>query len=151
VIATESSPLSVLYERDETAWLEIMAGLAEDGRFEEMDFPNLGEFLAAMAKRDRREVFSRLVVLLRHQLKWDYQPDARSGSWRRSILEQRRELRVLLESGTLSNHAVAVLADAYASARKEAAAETSLPRETFPSECPWDLDRLLADDDEAAD
>jgi hypothetical protein len=103
-----------------------------------------------MAKRDRREVYSRLVVLLTHLLKWQYQPDQRTGSWRGTILEQQRELRLLLESGTLRNHALASLAGAYADARKQAAAETDLARGTFPLESPWDLDGALAEQSEGA-
>ena len=143
-------PLSVLYERDETAWLEVMSNLAAEGRYAEMDHPNLSEYLADMAKRDRREVSSLLVVLLTHLLKWEHQPDHRSGSWQGTIFEQRRELRKLLESGTLYNHAISVLAEAYADARKQAAAETTLPRGTFPIECSWDLESLLADEEEDA-
>src|SRR5271170_5375127 len=123
--------LSVLYEQDETAWLEMMSALAARGRYTEMDYTHLAEYLTDMAKRDRREVFSRLVVLLSHLLKWANQPDRRSGSWRGTILEQQRELRQLLESGTLRSHAAAVFADAYADARKQAAAETGLPRAIF--------------------
>ncbi len=144
---TEPLALAVLFERDETAWLEAMSSLAADGRYAEMDHANLSEYLADMAKRDRREVASRLATLLIHLLKWEHQPERRSGSWEGTILEQRRELRKLLESGTLHNHAVAVLAEAYADARKQAAAETGLPRATFPAECPWDLDGLLADEE----
>ncbi len=151
MITTERLPLNVLFERDETAWLEIMAHLAAEGRYAEMDHPNLSEYLSDMAKRDRREVASRLVTLLTHLLKWEYQPDQRSGSWRGTILEQRRELGKLLESATLHNHALSVLAEAYADARKQAAAGTELPRETFPLESRWDLESLLADDDEGAD
>jgi hypothetical protein len=134
-----------LYEQDETAWLEIMSALAAAGRYTDMDYSNLSEYLADMAKRDRREVFSRLVTLMCHLLKWEYQSDHRSGSWQGTILEQQRELRQLLESGTLHNHAVAVLAQAYAEARKQAAAETGLGRDTFPVECAWDVEALLAD------
>lgn len=147
---TVTAPLSVLYERDETAWLEIMSNLAAEGRYAEMDHPNLSEYLADMAKRDRREVSSRLIILLTHLLKWEHQPDHRSGSWQGTILEQRRELRQLLSSGTLYNHATSVFADAYADARKQVAAETTLPRGTFPAECGWDLESLLADEDEDA-
>ena len=150
MITTERLPLSVLFERDETAWLEVMARLAAEGRYAEMDHLNLSEYLSDMAKRDRREVSSRLVTLLTHVLKWEHQPDHRSGTWQGTILEQRRELRKLLESGTLHNHALSVLAEAYADARKQAAAETELPRETFPLEPRWDLASLLADDDEDA-
>lgn len=141
-------PLSVLYERDETAWLEVMSNLAAEGRYTEMDYPNLSEYLADMAKRDWREVSSRLVVLLTHLLKWEHQPDHRSGSWQGTILEQRRELRKLLESGTLYTHAISVLAEAYAEARKQAAAESTLPRGTFPIECGSNLEGLLSDEEE---
>ena len=61
----EGMALSLLYEQDETAWLEAMSALAASGRYEQMDHPHLSEYLADMSNRDRREVFSRLVVLLR--------------------------------------------------------------------------------------
>jgi len=143
----EAFALSVLYEQDETAWLESMAALAAEGRFAQLDLPNLAEYLADMAKRDRREVFSRLVVLLAHLLKWDYHPQGRCGSWRGAIREQRRELRQLLESGTLRNHAAAVLAEAYAEARRQAADETELDPNVFPSENPWPLDEVIGEQD----
>ncbi|HEX3149175.1 MAG TPA: DUF29 domain-containing protein [Gemmataceae bacterium] len=144
---TELLSLNTLYEQDETAWLEAMSELAAEGRFAEMDHVNLSEYLADMAKRDRREVSSRLVLLLTHLLKWEHQSDYRTGSWQGTILEQRRELRKLLDSGTLYNHALAVLPEAYADARKQAAAETTLPRATFPADCAWDLESLVADDE----
>jgi hypothetical protein len=143
----EVRKLETLYERDETAWLEAMAALAAAGRYAEMDYPNLSEYLADMAKRDRREVFSRLVVLLAHLLKWEQQPDRRGGSWRGTIREQRRELRQLLESGTLRNHAAAVLADAYAEARRQAADETELDLTVFPADNPWGLEEILGQPD----
>src|ERR1700733_1614660 len=141
---------TALYDVDETAWLEETADLIRQGRLDAVELDSLVEFLTDMARRDRREVFSRLVVLLSHLLKWEYQPDGRSGSWRGTILEQQRELRQLLESGTLRNHANAVFADAYADARKQAAAETGLAGVTFPEECAWDLAGALADRDEDA-
>lgn len=144
----EALDLSVLYEQDETAWLEAMSALAAGGRCAEMDCKHLSEYLADMARRDRREVFSRLVVLLSHRLKWEHQPERRSGSWRGTMREQRRELRQLLESGTLRNHAEAVLADAYAEARRQAADETELSVDVFPAENARGLDELLAEPDE---
>jgi hypothetical protein len=140
--------LATLYELDETAWLEQTAELVRSRRFDQLDPGTLAEYLADMARRDRRVVFSRLVVLLAQMLKWEHQPERRSGVWQATILEQQRELRQLLESGTLRNHALAVLADAYADARKQAAAETGLARGTFPEEPAWDLDAALADQGE---
>lgn len=146
MIQQAAAVLSDLYEADETAWLEAMAELIEAGRWGDLDYPHLAEYLADMAKRDRREVESRLVVLIAHVLKWLHQPDHRSRSWRGTIIEQRQELQRHAGRGVLRNHAEAVLADAYADAVERAAAETGLPPTAFPAECPYSLDQLLAPD-----
>lgn len=142
--ATET--MSHLYESDETAWLEAMAELILHGRFDELDYPHLGEYLTDMARRERREVKSRLTTVLMHVLKWVHQPEQRSRSWRGTIIEQRQELALHAESGVLRNHAEATLADAYTKAVERAAGETGLPAECFPSECPYTLDQLLSPD-----
>ena len=141
---TASKALADLYESDETAWLEAMAQLVAQRRTSELDYEHLGEYLCDMACRDRREVTGRLVNLLSHLLKWDFQPDRQTGSWRASILEQRRELRVLLESGTLRDHSEVVLDSAYQDACEQARVETGFPAETFPGTCPFSIDELLA-------
>ena len=141
--AIKAVKLDGLYESDETAWLEAMSTLAGARRFAEMDTRNLSEYLAAMAKRDRREVLSRLIVLLTHLIKWECQQDRRTGSWRATIREQRRQLREILESGTLRNHAAAVLLGAYDAARRLAADETELDVDTFPVDNPWGLDEIV--------
>jgi hypothetical protein len=135
--------LPALYERDETAWVEAMAELARLGRAEDLDLPHLAEYLSDMARRDRREVESRLVVLLAHLLKWDHQPDHRSRSWRASVIEQRQELNRLASRGVLRNHAEAILAEVYPEAVERAAADTGLPLDRFPAECPYTVDQLL--------
>lgn len=77
----QALPPRVLYERDETAWLETMAELIRLGRLDEVDYPSLAEYLTDMARRDRREVESRLTLLIAHALKWAHQPDRQaSGS-----------------------------------------------------------------------
>src|SRR5436853_1875141 len=100
--------LTDLYEADETAWLEAMAKLIRAKRYRALDYRHLREYLSDMAKRDRREVQSRLRVLLAHVLKWIYQPEIRSGSWRATILTQSRDLADLLEAGSLRRHAQAI-------------------------------------------
>ena len=138
--------LSQLYETDETAWLDEMAELIQQGRRDELDYPHLAEYLSDMARRDRREVESRLTTLLTHLLKWMYQPDHRSRSWRGTIIEQRQELERHAASGVLRNHAEAVLADCYAKAVVRATAETGIAAESFPSACPYTLEQLLSPD-----
>ncbi len=141
--ATDVKP-DVLYERDETAWLEAMSELIRRGRLDEVDYPNLAEYLADMARRDRREVASRLAVLIAHLLKWRRQPDRRSGSWRVTVEVQRQELADLLESGVLRSHAGEILGKAYANGVRQAAAETGQPETTFPAGCPYTLDDVLS-------
>ncbi len=138
--------LAALYGTDETAWLDATAELVRLGRLGEVDAGTLAEYLADMARRDRREVESRLAVLLTHVLKWAHQPDRRSGSWRATVIEQRQELDGLVGRGVLRNHAEAVLADAYLKAVERSAAETGLPPDRFPAACPHTLDELLATD-----
>jgi hypothetical protein len=146
MIRTESlTNLSDLYHTDETAWLEQMAALAAAGETSSMDLKNLSEYLSDMARRDKREVVRRLVVLLTHLLKWEHQPEKRSRSWELTIQEQREELAELLESGVLRNHARQQLDKAYRRAVRRTAVESELAEETFPGECPYTLEQALGE------
>lgn len=135
-----------LYEQDETAWLEQTSALVGQQRWSEIDCASLSEYLCDMAKRDRREVMSRLVTLLAHLLKWDHQPGQRTNSWRGTILTQHQELEDLLDSKTLRNHAEQVYERAYQKAVKQAAAETGLEEANFPAHPVWSLDQILTTD-----
>lgn len=146
MIQQAAAGLAELYEADETAWLDAMAELIQQGRWNDLDYPHLREYLVDMSKRDRREVESRLAVLITHLLKWVYQPDQRSRGWRSTIVEQRQELLRLAGRGVLRNHAEAVLVEMYAEAVERAIAETGLAFETFPGECPYSLEELLSSD-----
>jgi len=136
-----------LFVEDETGWLEMTAQLVAEGRFQELDWDNLREYLSDMARRDRREAANRLLVLLVHLLKWKAQPDHRSRSWELTIFRQRAELRDLLESRTLRNHVEEILAQRFNRAIKEASLETGLPESSFPSTLTRSLDELLRDGD----
>jgi len=142
-MVTKLQQLSDLYTTDETAWLEATARLVAEGRFAEVDAANLIEYLTSMAIRDRREVKSRLTVLLIHLLKWYYQPDKRTPSWMETVRNERLELEQLLESGTLLNHAETVFTEVYGRARAEAVRETKLDAEVFPAGCPWTFEEVL--------
>jgi hypothetical protein len=135
--------LASLYLADETDWLDRMAALIREGRYEELDFAHLQEYLTDMANRDRKEVSSRLKVLLTHLLKWDYQPDARTRSWLLSILAQRDELETDVAGGVLRAHALVTLPKVYGKAVRNVVAETGLPESTFPSDCPYTLDDAM--------
>jgi hypothetical protein len=138
--------LSDLYLADETAWLETHAELIREGRIDELDSAHLAEYLDDTAKSHRRELKNRLVVLLLHLLKWEYQPERRVGGWKATILTQQGELADDARTGVLRNHAEEVLPEAYKRAVKVAEAETGLAADTFPADCPFTIEQLFADD-----
>ena len=144
-VATEES-LAALYLEDETAWLELMATLIRQRQLAGLDLANLANYLSDMAKRDRREVKSRLTTLLVHLLKWEFQKEKRSRSWRTTVLTQRQELGDLAATGVLRAHAESVLTESYANAVARAISETALPKTSFPDACPYTVEQLLAID-----
>jgi hypothetical protein len=135
--------LARLYLQDETAWLEQTAQLIRAGQFQKVDRKHLAEYLNDMAARDRREVKSRLITLMAHLLKLEFQDWMRTRSWEATILVQRHELQSLLESRTLRNHAEQILAEAYQKAVERATAETGLDEDRLPSSCPYTIEGLL--------
>jgi hypothetical protein len=95
---------------------------------------NLAEEIESLGKRDLRELESRMTVLLVHLLKWEYQNERRSRSWRSTIDEQRERIkRILADSPSLRPKLDARIEDLYRPAVIRAARETRIPRRTFPS------------------
>lgn len=129
------------YDRDFHAWSQEQADLLRVQRFAEIDVDHLIEELEAMGARERRELISRLKVLLAHLLKWQFQPQLRSRSWKATIKEQRLSLQDLLEE----NPSIEALLEqqaipkAYRLARLLAVKETNLDESTFPEDCPYSL------------
>src|SRR5271167_3634499 len=116
---------SVLYEEDFFAWTIEQARLLRAGDLSAVDAANIAEEIESMGRSDRRELQSRLVVLIVHLLKWRFQPSARSRSWSATIEEQRLQTeQVFAESPSLRPLAANMLSPAYAIARERAIAET---------------------------
>jgi hypothetical protein len=138
--------LPALYEADETAWLDVMAELIRERRLQELDYLNLQEYLSDMARRDRKEVTSRLRTLMTHVLRWIYEPEHRTRHGKACIVAQQHTLADEVENGVLREHAQAILPEAYADSVEQAVIETELPETTFPKECPWIVDELVARD-----
>ena len=80
---TTSSSVEKLHERDILVWASEQARLLEERRFDELDLANLIEEVNSVGGSDRREIESRLGVLILHLLKWRYQPGRRTPSWAR--------------------------------------------------------------------
>ena len=58
--------LSTLYRTDYCAWARRNAEMLRAGRYAELDVEHLLEELSDMGKSDRRELESRLMILLAH-------------------------------------------------------------------------------------
>ncbi len=138
-----------LYEQDFFQWTQTTAALIRAGKLQEIDPESVGEELESLGKRDKRELESRLEVLVRHLLKWRYQTDrpVRRQSWRSTIREQRRRLaRLLAQSPSLRPALAEALPEEYTHARQRASDETRLREDTFPHVCPWTAEQLLEAD-----
>jgi hypothetical protein len=133
------------YEVDYYRWTQDTAELIRQGRLNEADLEHVAEEIADMGKRDRREVRSRLVVLVMHLLKWQLQPGLREeSSWRATIMEQRRQLRLVLsDSPSLHQIPENELPLVYVDTVAGAIEETRLPPESFPAHCPYSAREIL--------
>lgn len=143
-------PTTTLYGTDFYAWARQQAQLLRTEELEKLDLPNLIEELEAMSLRERRELTSRLIILLMHLLKWQYQPTphgrAQPRSWLNTISTQRQKLELLLEdSPSLRREVAERLAYAYPRACLQASRETGLPPATFPTTCPYAVEQVLDD------
>ena len=143
-----AAPAQPLYETDFHAWSEEQAHAIREGRFEDLDIENVAEEIEDLGKGQRRELQSRLEVILLHLLKWAYQPKKRSRSWRNSIDEQRARVAILFRKNpSIKANFVEELSDAYELARRSAANEMGLePKEwqrKFPTKCPWSATKIL--------
>ncbi len=133
-----------LYDEDFAVWTAETARLLRAGRFDEVDIEHVAEEIEDMGKRDKRELYSRLTVLIADLLKWKWQPERKTRSWRSTIVTQRAELRRLFEqSPSLQAIVHDAVDDVYSDALDRATAETGLPGRTFPRKCPFTPDEIL--------
>ena len=133
-----------LYDKDFHAWLFQTADLLRQGRLAEIDAAHVAEELEDMGKRERRALESHVRNVTLHLLKWRYQSDKRTPSWRKSIRNGRLEIQALLkDSPSLTSQPAQMLANAYPAARADAVDETGLSEEAFPAQCPFTVEQVL--------
>lgn len=135
---------AIEHDKDYYAWTQQQAEFLRQRRFADLDIDYLSEELESMGASDRRELMSRLTVLLTHLLKWQYQPERRGTRWRLTITEQRRSIRRLLaDSPSLQPLLPGILVEEYRDARDDAIYETSLAKSRFPLDCPYSIEQVL--------
>ena len=134
------------YEEDFFLWTQRQAALIRAGQMDLVDWENVALEIETMGSRDRRELGTRLKILTARLLKWQFQPQKRSNSWRVTINDQRDEIEQLLdEDPSLRREIEALIGKRYRIARANAAGETGLGLRTFPSRCPYTADQILDD------
>ena len=141
-----------LYDTDFYLWTQRAAEEIRSGRLAADDLEHAADEIADMGKRDRRELQSRMMVLVVHLIKWAAQPHLREAStWLATINEQRTQIEGVLEqSPSLRAFLALDLPSIYAKAIKQAAIETRIPVGELKGELdsgePASADLLLSDD-----
>jgi len=142
-----------IYERDFYAWIRHNIELLKLGQFSKINTDILIDELESMAKRDKRELISHLIILLAHLLKLQFQlkqlseisQNFHGSSWKSTIIEQRMQIIEQLEMSPSLSLSEA-LEKAYPKAVELAHKETGLSKNNFPQICAYDLKQILDDD-----
>ena len=146
-----STVTKTLYETDFVEWADRTAELLRERKFEEVDLEHLIEEVEGLAGSDRREMRSQLERLLMHLIKQRIQPGREGSSWRTSVVDAQREIRLLLEdSPSLRQHLERILQQSYRASVKYALRETELNAKAkdlgLPETCPYAISDLLEGD-----
>ncbi len=135
-----------LYEKDVVRWAQEQARLLREGDFARLDIEHIADEIEDVGKAEQRELASRMAVLLAHLLKWRFQPQLRTKSWRDTIDIQRKSIARRIEA-TLSLKATLRdpewQDDIWLDALNAAIAETGLDRAVFPAAFPWPVEQAL--------
>jgi Domain of unknown function DUF29 len=131
------------YDKDVVLWSEEQARLLRAGRFAELDIQLLADEIEDVGKSEKRELASRMAVLLAHLLKWSRQQEMRNSTWRSTIVQRKRVALAIKATPSLKavlrdpNWQEDMWLDALAQAQKE----TGLTAEELPEACPWTMEQ----------
>lgn len=137
---------TVAYEFDVIAWAQEQAALLRSGRFDLLDIEHIADEIEDVGKSEKREIRNRMAVLLAHLLKWQYQSERQSNSWRRTIKTQRNEIKECLIFTPSLRPEVSSPAwweRVWSDALDIATKETGLWHDAFPEACPWNLNQIM--------
>ncbi len=146
-MSSQKAHSPTLYETDYLQWIETTIKKLQSQDYTNVDWENLIEEITDMGRSERRSLKSNFIVILVHLLKWQFQPEKRSGSWEGSIIEHRRRVQEALDdSPSLKPYLESIFAECYTQAVKQAKAETGLSLESFPVMCLYGLPEVIADE-----
>lgn len=136
-----------LYEQDFYLWIQTTVKLLSEGKLEELDIENLIEEIDSMGRREKKELKTRLIVLIEHLLKlqyWTKEKDYNARGWRNTVVEKRRQIAYsLADSPSLKSILNDVFLECYQDARNDTLRKYQLPSELFPEDSPFSLLEVL--------
>jgi Domain of unknown function DUF29 len=133
-----------LYDTDFNLWLETTAQLLRERQLNQIDYDNLIEEIEDMGNSQKDALESNLRILLMHLLKWEFQPEKRSNSWKYTIVEHCLRInKSFKKSPSLKKYFDDVFEESYQDARILASSETGISKDNFPVECPFAKENVL--------
>jgi predicted DNA-binding ribbon-helix-helix protein len=140
---SKSALIGDLYEKDFVLWTNEIAQVLREKRFNDLDINNLIDEVEDLGRVQKQALRSNLRVLLMHLLKYEYQLDHRSSSWKGTIREHRARINDLInDSPSLKNDLADAIGGCYQIARTTASEETRLKIKTFPEDCPYSQEQI---------
>jgi hypothetical protein len=137
--------MTTSYETDVVAWANEQAALLRSGNLSAIDALNIAEEIESVGRSERNELKSRMVILLAHLLKWQFQSDHPGHSWEVTIKLQRSDIRGLLGDSPSLKHLFddeKFLKNIWFHAAMMAGEQTKLD---LPRSWIWPLDLVLDD------
>jgi len=135
-----------LYNSDFLAWTEETVELLRSQKWQDIDLENLIEEIIDLGKSQQHALQSSLRLILMHLLKWKYQSDRQSHSWKITINRERLNIDEYLEESPSLRRFLSDrewIDKTYQRARREAMVETNLALTTFPVACPFSMLEIL--------
>ena len=136
-----------LYDQDFYLWIQTTIQHLQERNLEQLDIENLIEEIDSMGRSEKKELKTRLVVLIEHLLKlqyWIEEKDDNARGWRNTVVEQRRQITyTLADSPSLKAILNDVFLPCYQDARKDTINKYQLSSNLFPEEPPFSLAQVL--------
>ncbi len=139
-----------LYDQDFYRWIQTTVQALKHRKLEQVDWENLIEEIDSMGRSEKKELKSRLLVILEHLLKlmfWESEKAQNSRGWRNTVIEQRSQLELLLDdSPSLRPIVQEIFAEFYARARSQVLQKSDLPSSCIPTLPPFSAEDALNTD-----
>ena len=136
---------SALYDQDFYAWSSQQAALLRAGELRQADIAHIAEEIESMGRTEKRELISRLTILLLHLIKWRYP----AGQSRRELGGQHSRPAQRLADHLDDNPSLRPLTPQRGQGRLierrclRRSRKRDCRRSTFPEACPWTFEQAL--------